>query len=172
MYLLMKTGSKPGHYNPLPLGITPSLVFQYIGIPIQYIYNCTSKISKFCTSVPRSIIHFERSRPSPLASMNFSCWFSALGLSQSLGALWLFPSLCSLIGQSRHKWCPPYFQHFAGCFIFSCSISFESSCLVHFLMDHLDECPIIDPLSFPLPLRISPIRIFTSFCKPIESWKI
>ena len=36
MYLLMPIGSKPGYYNPLPLGITPSSVFQYIGIHIQF----------------------------------------------------------------------------------------------------------------------------------------
>ena len=39
----MQTGSKPGCDIPLPLGIKPSSVFQYIGIHIQYIYNCTSK---------------------------------------------------------------------------------------------------------------------------------
>ena len=61
------------------------------------------KISKFCRSVPRSIIYFERSRPSPSASMNFSCQFSALSLSRSLGTLRLLPSSCSLIGQSRRK---------------------------------------------------------------------
>ena len=43
----MKTGSKLGCDIPLPLGITPSSVFQYIGIHIQYIYNCTSKFQNF-----------------------------------------------------------------------------------------------------------------------------
>ena len=102
--------------------------------------------------------------------MDFSRWFSAFSLSRSLGTLRLLPSSCSLIGQSQRKWCPLHFQHFTGCFIFSCPISFESSCLGHFLMDHLDECPIIDPLS--LPLLIAPIRLFTSFFKSIESYKI
>ena len=100
---IMKMGSKSGFEIPIPLGITPSSVFQYIGIHIQYIYNCTSKISKFCRSVPRSIIYFERSRPSPSSSMNFSRWFLAFSLSQSLGTLRLLPSSCSLIGQFRRK---------------------------------------------------------------------
>ena len=102
--------------------------------------------------------------------MDFSCWSLASCWSRSLGTLRLFPSSCSLIGQSRRRWCSPHFQHFTGYLIFTCSISFESSCLEHFLMDRLDECPIIDPLS--LPLRIAPRRLFTSCCKPIESCKI
>ena len=158
----MQTGSKPGCYIPLPLGITPSLVFQYIGIHIQYIYNCTSKFQNFCRSIPHSIIHFEHSGPSPSAFMNFSCWFSSFNLPQSLGTLRLLPSSCSLIGQSRRKWCPPHSQHFTGCFIFTCSISFESSCLDRFLTGRLDECPITDPPSFPL--LIAPRRLFTSLC--------
>ena len=60
MYLLMQTRSKEGYYTPLPLGITPSLVFQYIGIHIQFTHP------KFCRSVLRSIIYFELSGPSPL----------------------------------------------------------------------------------------------------------
>ena len=44
---IMQTGSKPGCYNPLSLGITPSSVFQYIGIYIQYVYNCTPKFQNF-----------------------------------------------------------------------------------------------------------------------------
>ena len=32
----MQMGLKPGCYIPLPLGITPSSVFQYIGIHIQF----------------------------------------------------------------------------------------------------------------------------------------
>ena len=122
----------------------------------------TSKISKFCRSVLRSIIYLELSWPSPLASTSFSCWFWAFSSSTSLGTLWMLPSWCSLVGQFRRQWCPPLFQHFTSCFIFTGSISFESSCLERFLMDRLDECPIIDPLSFPL--RIAPRRIFTSFC--------
>ena len=97
MYLLMQMGSKLGCYIPLPLGITQSSVFQYLGIHIQFTHP---KFPKF-------------------------------------------------------HW--------------PCSISFESSCLEHFLMDRLDECPIIDPLFFPL--WIAPRRIFTS-CKQIESCKI
>ena len=71
---IMQTGSKPGHYIPLPLGITPSSVFHYIyTIHIQL----HIKIPKLCRSVPRSIIYSERSRPSPSASMDFPFWFSA-----------------------------------------------------------------------------------------------
>ena len=159
----MQMGSKPRCYIPLPLGITPSSVFQYI-------YNLHIKISKFCRSVPCLVIYFECSGPSPSTSQNFSCWFSALGLSQSLRTFWLLPSLCSLIGQYQHKWCPPHSQHFTSCFIFTCSISFEPSCLDHFLSGRLDECPIADLPSFPL--LIAPRRLFTSLCKPIESCKI
>ena len=126
---------------------------------------CTSKISKFCRSVPHSIIHFEHSGPSPSASMNFSHWFSAFSLSRCLVTLRLLPSSCSLIGQSRRKWCPTHSQHFTGCFIFTCSIYFESSCLDRFSTSRLD-----DPPSFPFP--IAPRRIFTSLCKPMESCKI
>ena len=36
MYLLMQPETKPGYYNPLPLGITLSSMFQYIGIHIQF----------------------------------------------------------------------------------------------------------------------------------------
>ena len=161
----MQTRSKPGCDIPLPLVITPSSVFHYLyTIHIQL----HIKISKFCRSVPCSIIYIECSSPSP--SMDFSCWFSAFSSSRSLGTLRLLPSSCSLIRQSRRKWCPPHSQHFTGCFIFTCSISFESSCLDRFPTGHLDECPIADPPSFPLP--IAPRRLFTSLCKPIESCKI
>ena len=139
----MQTGSTLGYYNPLPLGITSSSLFQYI-------YNLHIKFQNFCRSVPCSIIYFELSRPSPSASMSFSCWFLAFSSSLNQGTLWLLPSLCSLVGKSWHKWCPPHFQHFAGCFIFTHSISFESSCLECFLTYFLDKCPIIDPLSLPL----------------------
>ena len=97
MYLLMQSGSKlwvlqsPPPWNNTVLGV-PILRNTYT------IY--TSKISKFCRYFPHSIIQFELSRPSPFASMSFSCWFSAFGSSPSLGTLWLLPSLCSLVGQS------------------------------------------------------------------------
>ena len=102
--------------------------------------------------------------------MKLSYWFSAFSLSRSLGTLWLLPSSSSLIGQSRHKWCPPHLQHLTDCFIFTCSISLESSCLDCFLSGRLDNCPITDLPSFPL--LIAPKRLFTSLCKPIESYKI
>ena len=76
-----------------------------LGVPIlknTYIVY-TSKILKFCRSVPCSIIYFELSGPSPLDSTRFSYWFSAFDSSPSQGTLWLLPSLCSLVGQSRHK---------------------------------------------------------------------
>ena len=47
-----------------------------LGVPL-HLYNTYT----ICRSVPRSIIYFERSRPIPLASMNFSHWFSAFSLS-------------------------------------------------------------------------------------------
>ena len=137
-YTSCKRGQNRGCDIPLPLGITSSSVFHYIyTIHIQL----HIKISKFCRFVPRSIIHCEHSGPSPLASMDFSCWFLAFSWSRSLGNLWLFPSSCSLIGKSWRKWCPPHLQYLTGCFIFTCSISFESSCLDRFLSGRLDNCP-------------------------------
>ena len=109
IYTSCKRGRNQGHYIPLPLGTTPSSVFHYI-----YTIHIQLHIKKFqnCRSIPRSIIYFERSRPSLSASMEFSCWFSASCWSRSLGTLRLLPSSCSLIGQSRRKWCPPHSQHF------------------------------------------------------------
>ena len=47
MYPLMQMGQKPRNYNPLPLGITLSLVFQYIGIHIQFAHQ-NFKILQIC----------------------------------------------------------------------------------------------------------------------------
>ena len=45
MYLLMQMGSKLGHDNAHPLGMTPSLVIQYIGIHIQFVHPKFQKFS-------------------------------------------------------------------------------------------------------------------------------
>ena len=41
----MQTGSKPGCYNPLHLGITPSSVFRYIGIHIPFAHQNFANLS-------------------------------------------------------------------------------------------------------------------------------
>ena len=81
MYLLMQTGSKPGYYYPLPLGITPSSVFQYAGMHIPFAHQ-NFKILKICLTFNYL---FELSGPSPSASMSFYYQFSAFGSSPSLG---------------------------------------------------------------------------------------
>ena len=67
MYPLMQTGKKWGHYNPLPIGITPSSVFQYIGIHIQFAHQ-NFKILQICPTLNYLL---ELSGPSPLSFHNF-----------------------------------------------------------------------------------------------------
>ena len=83
----------------------PSWNNTILGVPIlRNTYTIyTSKISKFCRSILRSIIYFQLPGPSPLASTSFSCWFSSFGSSPCLGTLWLLPSWCSLVGKFRRN---------------------------------------------------------------------
>ena len=157
MYLLMQMGSKPGYYNPLPLGITPSSVFQYLGIHIQFAHPKFQNL-QICPMLNYLLWTF-RTKPFSFHKLLLLVLrFQLIPKSRNFVAANLLMFPCWVVSA---KWCPPHFQHFTGCFIFTCSISFESSCLEHFLMDRLDECPIIDPLSFPL--QISPIMLLPPF---------
>ena len=94
MYLLMQLGSKPGILqSPPPWNNTVLSVPRHRNTYTIY----TSKILKFCRSVPRSIIYFEVLGPSPLASMSSSCWFSYFGSSPILGTFLYLEHLSNIL---------------------------------------------------------------------------
>ena len=107
---LMQPGSKMGLLQSLPLGITSSSVFQYIGIHIQNF--------KILHIYPMFNYLLELLGPSPSASMSLSCWFSAFGSSLILGTFLYLEHLSRIflgLGNSLKKTSSQVQQLSVGC---------------------------------------------------------
>ena len=83
----MQMGSKPGYHNPLPLGITPSSVFQYI-------YNLHIKFQNFCRSQVQLFTWTFRTKPlsfHKILLLVLSFWLIPKSRNFVAATLFMFP---------------------------------------------------------------------------------